>query len=128
MRAAARRLKVRIVVVRRNGTHWEAPLAVGQASKDSEPLVLALRANHYTVLVAKGKRKLPTEWVECMPHGAFEDNLRGGGPSKEPVPAEPPEATALSDAEVLGCQVQAVTLGFRPPRGLAAPWFWTPYL
>ncbi|CAE7425932.1 unnamed protein product, partial [Symbiodinium microadriaticum] len=51
LRAAARRLGVRIVVVRHNGTSWEEPLAVGKAGRATQPLVLALRDDHYTVLV-----------------------------------------------------------------------------
>ena len=41
LRAAARRLGVRIVVVRHDGSTWEEPLAVGRAGRSSSPLVLA---------------------------------------------------------------------------------------
>ena len=82
LRAAARRLGVRIVVVRHNGTSWEEPLAVGKAGRATQPLVLALRDDHYTVLVPKARRELPGAWVDCVPQGALSDHLRGGaGPS-----------------------------------------------
>ena len=79
LRAAARRLGVRIVVVRHDGSTWEEPLAVERAGRSSSPLVLALRDNHYTVLVPKARRELPSAWVGCVPQGALSDHLRGGG-------------------------------------------------
>ena len=128
LRAAARRLGVRIVVVRHNGTSWEEPLAVGKAGRATQPLVLALRDDHYTVLVPKARRELPGAWVDCVPQGATRGSLPSlrllslrTGPTLTPLSdlmALPNGAGSLESARASGAL--AVLVAPRPPLLLRA--------
>ena len=131
LRAAAWRLGVRIVVVRHDGSTWEEPLAVERAGRSSSPLVLALRDNHYTVLVPKARRELPG-WVDCVPQGALSDHLRGGG-KRASARSQAAESAAaklppleLSDSEAWLPPQSVVHTGRPQPSKVASAASWLP--
>ena len=86
LKAGARRLGIKLVVVQKNndGT-WGSPVVMGRSQKREHPVVLGYSEveKHYVLLIPKeGKASIPPAWLQVQQSDAIslsQESLRGSG-------------------------------------------------
>ena len=89
MKAASRRLGLKVIVVQRVGGSWGSPTAFGSSSGGAPPIVLGLAnvpgSEHYTLLRPKVEGNIPVAWLNASQAEeqllASQSALRGAGTS-----------------------------------------------
>ena len=87
LKAASRRLGLKIIVVQSVGGSWGSPCAFGSSAGGASPLVLGLScvpgAEHYILLRPKTDGSIPSAWLNALQAEeqllASQSDLRGAG-------------------------------------------------
>ena len=91
LKAASRRLGLKIIVVQSVGGSWGSPCAFGSSAGGASPLVLGLScvpgAEHYILLRPKTDGSIPSAWLNALQAEeqllASQSDLRGAGISDD---------------------------------------------
>ena len=93
LRAAADRLKVQVIIVKKVDGNWGTPMAVGAMPKKGEtPVVLAFHDEHYTLLMPKTEDAIRSSWCAVGftdPVALSQNSLRGAAKKQAPSAKRP---------------------------------------